>query len=318
MKVLLRMIVVRIAFGMATLLTVATLTFFGMDLQPGDAAQALLGRDATPESLAALRVELGLNAPVYIRYLRWLSDILHGRMGVSFANKRHVAELIGSRIDNTLFLAALAVLLSVPLSLLVGILAAHYRNSAFDRIVNIVSLSFVSFPEYFVGYIFIVVFSIDLGLFPSLTQVDSHSGLAARAYQTFLPALTLSLAMSAHIMRLTRAAILNVMSSPFVEMARLKGLSPLRIVITHVLPNSLGPIINVVVINLAYLVVGVVVVEVVFVYPGLGQLFVDAAAKRDFPVVQSLTLLFALTYIVLNLIADVLAISTNPKLLHSR
>jgi len=318
MKALLKIITVRIGFALPTLLIVATLTFFGMALQPGDPAQALLGRDAAPESLAALRLELHLNEPIQVRYFTWLNDTLHGRLGTSFANKRDVVELIASRIGNTLFLAAFAAVLSIPFSLIIGVLTAHFRNSIFDRIVNIVSLSFVSFPEYFIGYIFIVIFAIKLRIFPSLAQIDPDSGFLSRVYQTFLPALTLSLAMSSHIMRLTRASVLNVVSSPFVEMAKLKGLSPLRVVVTHVLPNSLGPIINVVVLNLAYLVVGVVVVEVVFVYPGLGQLFVDAAAQRDFPVVQSITLLFAATYIGLNLIADVLAIATNPKLLHAR
>ncbi|MGD9714360.1 MAG: ABC transporter permease [Thermomicrobiales bacterium] len=318
MRSLSKMILIRCGLGFATLVVVAVIIFLGVSFQPGDAAQALLGRDATPEALAALRLELGLNQPLHVRFFSWLNNVLHGNFGVSYANRRDVIELIVPRLRNTLFLAGIAAVIAIPLSLALGIASALYRNTVMDRTTSIISLWCISFPEYFIGYILILILSLKFNLFPSLAQITPATEFLPRLYQSFLPALTLSLAMSAHIIRLTRAAILNVIASPYIEMARLKGLSPVRTVVKHALPNALGPIINVVILNLAYLLVGVVIVEVVFVYPGLGQLFVDAVSKRDFPIVQAVTLLFAATYVVLNLIADVLSILTNPRLLHAR
>jgi len=318
MHPLVRMVLKRVLLGLATLLLVCMIIFLGVELQPGDAAQALLGQDATPESLAAMRQELGLNRPLYTRFSSWIANSFHGDFGKSYANKREVGDLIGTRLFNTLFLAALAGSIAVPMSLMLGVLSALYRNSPFDRITSIVSLSFISFPEYLIGYILILFFTVKWNLFPSLSQVTPTMGIFERIYQTLLPAITLSLAMSAHIIRLTRAAILNVIASPYIEMAHLKGVKPLRVITWHALPNALAPIINVVILNLAYLLVGVVIVEVVFVYPGLGQLFVDAVSKRDFPVVQSVSLIFAATYVTLNLLADVLSVVTNPRLLHLR
>ena len=239
-------------------------------------------------------------------------------MGVSLANQRPIAELIGTRIGNTLFLAIMAAIIAVPVALAFGILAALFRNGVFDRAVNIFTLTTISFPEFFVAYILVFILAVNLGLFPSISNINPETEFWEQVYRSTLPALTLTLVVVAHMMRMTRASIINLLASAYIEMAHLKGLRPWRIIIRHALPNALAPIINVIIINLAYLIVGVVIVEVVFVYPGLGQLLVDSVSKRDLPVVQGASLLFAMTYVLLNLTADVLSILTNPRLLHPR
>lgn len=312
------MVAQRFTLGLLTLFAVSLIIFLGVELLPGDIAQALLGQGATEETVAAFRRELGLNLPPHERYIAWLGGILQGDLGQSLANKREIAELIGVRLENTLFLAFISAIISIPLALGLGILAALYRNSLYDRAVNVFTLSSISFPEFFVSYILILVMAVHLGWFPSISNIGQELGLWERVYRTVLPALTLTLVVVAHMMRMTRAAIINLLASPYIEMANLKGISRWRIIVKHALPNALAPIINVVVINLAYLVVGVVIVEVVFVYPGLGQLLIDAVRARDLPVVQATGLIFAAAYILLNLTADVLSIMTNPRLLHPR
>ncbi len=315
---LIAMIARRLALGVLTLFVVSLIISLGVELLPGDLAEAILGQAATPETVAAFRKELGLDLPLYQRYFDWLFGMMQGDMGVSLANKREISELIGVRLKNTLFLASLAAIISVPLAIFLGILAALYRNSFYDRAVNVLTLSSISFPEFFVAYILILFLSVKAGWFPSISTVSGDLSFLEQAYRCALPALVLTLVVIAHMMRMTRAAIINLLASPYIEMAGLKGMSRGRIIVKHALPNALAPIINVIVINLAYLVVGVVVVEVVFVYPGLGQLLVDSVSKRDIPVVQASALLFAGTYILLNLTADVLSIATNPRLMHPR
>ncbi len=312
------MVAQRLGLGLLVLLAVSLIIFLGVELLPGDLAQAILGQAATPETLAAFRKELRLDLPMHIRYLEWLFNILQGDFGRSLANGREISELIGVRLGNTLFLALFSAVIAVPLSLTLGILAAMYRNSWYDRAVNIVTLSSISFPEFFIAYILIFVFSINLGWLPSLSNVSPETPFWQRIFLLLLPALTLTLVVVAHMMRMTRAAIINLLASPYIEMANLKGMSRARVILHHALPNAWAPIVNVVVINLAYLIVGVVIVEVVFVYPGLGQLIVDSVQKRDIPVVQACSIIFAATYIVLNLTADILSIVTNPRLLHPR
>jgi peptide/nickel transport system permease protein len=307
----------RLLLGLLTLLVISILIFGATELLPGDLAQAILGQSATPDTVAAFRKELGLDLPAHIRYFHWLTGALQGDFGTSLANKRPIAELIASRLGNTLFLALYAAAIAVPLSLILGVLAALFRNSVFDRTVNAMALTSISFPEFFVAYILIFWLS-QSGYFPSMAQVDANTGFGEMLYRTFLPALTLTLVVTAHMMRMTRAAIINLLASPYIEMARLKGMAPMRVILRHALPNALAPIINVVALNLAYLITGVVVVEVVFVYPGLGQLMVDSVAKRDFPVVQAVALIFASAYVLLNLTADVLSTLSNPRLVHRR
>ena len=310
------LIVKRLAFGLLTMFVISVLISLGVEMLPGDLAQALLGQQATQESLAAIRHELGLDRPLHVRYFDWLGNILQWDLGKSLANKRDVADLIGTRLANTLFLASNAAIIAVPLSIFLGMLAALYRESLFDKIISMTTLMTISVPEFLVAYILIVFLSVEFSVFPSMAVWSSDAGFWDRLYAVFLPVMTLVLVVVAHMMRLTRAAIINVLTRPYIETAQLKGMKRSWVIMYHALPNALAPIINVVVINLAYLVVGVVVVEVVFVYPGLGQLMVDSVSKRDLPVVQASGLIFASTYVMLNLTADILSIIANPRLRH--
>ncbi len=316
MHPLIRLIGERLGFGLLTLLVISLIIFLGVELLPSDIAQEILGQSVTPETVAAFRTQLGLDEPPLTRYVNWLWSMLQGDFGRSLASQREIGELIGTRLYNTLFLAALAAIIAVPLALTLGVLAALWRNSLFDRGVNTVALAAVSLPEFFIAYISILWLAVTLGVFPSISNISAETGFFERVYRTLLPALTLTLVVVAHMMRMTRAAILNLMASPYIEMARLKGIRKWRVISHHALHNALSPIITVVVLKLAFLILGVVVVEVVFVYPGLGQLLIDSVAKCDLPVVQACSLIFAVTYILLNLLADVLATLSNPRLRH--
>jgi len=308
----------RLALGLLTLFAISLIITFGVELLPGDLAQAILGQGATPETVKVFRTELGLDRPAHLRYLDWLGGMVTGDFGVSLSNKREISELVGLRLSNTLFLGGFAALIAIPLALTLGILAALYRNTLYDRSVNVFTLSSISFPEFFVAYILILFFAIKLGWFPGISNISTELSMTDKLYRTLLPAATLTLVVVAHMMRMTRASIINLLASPYIEMARLKGIRPVKIILRHALPNALAPIVNVIAINLAYLVVGVVIVEVVFVYPGLGQLMVDSVSKRDIPVVQACAMIFASAYILLNLAADIISIITNPRLLHPR
>jgi peptide/nickel transport system permease protein len=315
---MLKLIARRLALGALTLLAVSALIFASTEILPGDVASAILGQQATPEALAAIRAELGLDRPAVARYADWLLGFVQGDLGRSLANRQPIAAQIGQRLGNTLFLAGVAAAIAVPLAVGLGVLAAIRRESALDRAISIATLSTISVPEFFVGYLLILFLAVQFPVFPSLATVSPGMGLGESLYTVALPALTLTLVVVAHMMRMTRAAVVDVLSAPYVEMARLKGLPERHVVVRHALPNALGPIATVVALNLAYLVVGVVVVEVVFVYPGMGQYMVDAVAKRDVPAVQACTLVFAATYVALNLTADLLGIVSNPRLRHPR
>lgn len=318
MNDILKMVSKRVALGFLTIVVISVLIFIGVEALPGDLAEAILGQDASPETVAAFRKELKLDLPAHIRYFEWLGNFLTGDLGNSLANGRPIAELIGWRFSNTIFLASVAAVVSVPIAVILGLAAALKRNTLFDKTISMATLSTISFPEFFVAYILIALFSVKFALFPSIASINNHMQFWDKIYAITLPCLTLALVVIAHMMRQTRAAIINVLASPFIEMARLKGLSQARIVVLHAFPNALSPVINVIALNLAYLVVGVVIVEVVFVYPGLGQLLVDSVAKRDIPVVQASGLIFAATYVAVNLLADVLAIISNPRLRNPR
>jgi len=316
----------RLALGVFTLFIVSLIIFSSMEMLPGDFGEAVLGQAATKETVAAFRRELGLDLPAYQRYFNWVGGVVQGDFGYSFSGRassgqdrsRSVVELIGPRLQNTLFLAVLTAVIAVPLALFLGVTAALYRNSVYDRVVNATTLTTIATPEFFVAYILMLFFASLYKVFPSLSSVRPEMDFAEKLYLSALPALTLTLVIVAHMMRMTRAAIINLLASPYIEMARLKGISSTRIIVSHALPNAWAPIATVIAFNLAYLVVGVVVVEVVFTYPGIGQTMVDAVRTRDIPVVQACTIIFAATYIILNLIADVIGIVTNPRLLHPR
>jgi peptide/nickel transport system permease protein len=285
---------------------------------PGDVAQAVLGQGATAENLAAMRERMGLNDPAPVRYLNWLTGVLVGDFGTSLITENSVTETISGRLANTLFLACYAAVIAVPIAILLGVVVALLRNTIFDRVANVVTLTFISSPEFFLGYILILYLSVNTGMFPAIAKLDTDMTFLELLHRTFLPALTMVLVVVAHMMRMTRAAIINLLASPYIEMARVKGMPAWKVIVKHALPNAWAPIINVIALNIAYLITGVVLVEVVFVYPGIGQMLVDSVTKRDFPVVQAICLIFAATFILLNLTADVLAILTNPRLRYKK
>ena len=303
--------------------------FVAVNLLPGDFAQLILGQGATPESVASIRRDLGLDQPMVVRYFQWLGDAITGDFGAPLsqlmfqtnlggAGDVSVLDQIAPRFSNTMFLAGVTAMIAVPIAVTLGILAALYRNTVFDRAANIFTLSSISSPEFFMAYLLILFLAVLNPILPSLSNIYEGMEFSERLEKSMLPALTLTLVVTAHMMRMTRAAIINLLASPYIEMARLKGLSPIRVIVKHALPNALAPIINVIALNLAYLITGVVVVEVVFVYPGIGQLFVDSVKIRDIPVVQACCLIFAAAYILLNLTADILSILSNPRLRHPK
>ena len=314
----LKLIAQRVALGVLLLLAVSVLIFAGTQILPGDVAQSILGQAATPEALANLRRELGLDQPAYIRYFQWLGGVLTGDLGTALSNRMDIATSIGPRLRNTLFLAFWTAAVSVPLALIFGILAVRYRNGPVDKAISGFALASTSLPEFFIGYVLIFFFAVKLNWFPSFSTVHEGMPFLERMRAIALPATALTLVVLAHMMRMTRAAILNVMQSAYIETAELKGLSQFDIIRRHAFPNAIAPIVNVVMLNLAFLVVGVVVIEVIFVYPGMGQYLVDHVTKRDVPVVQAVGLIFAAVYISLNMIADIAAILANPRLRHPR
>ena len=326
----LKIILQRLVLGLLTLLIVSVVIFTAVNLLPGDFAQSILGQGATPEAVASIRADLGLDQPPVTRYFQWLGGALQGDLGTSFAQANFasftgtdsgattVAQQIAPRFQNTMFLAMVTAAIAVPFAITLGILAALYRNTVFDRATNIFTLTSISSPEFFLAYILILFLAVLNPIFPSLSNIFEGMPFSERLEKSMLPALTLTLVVTAHMMRMTRAAIINLLASPYIEMARLKGLSPMRVIVKHALPNALAPIINVIALNLAYLITGVVVVEVVFVYPGIGQLFVDSVKIRDIPIVQACCLIFATAFILLNLTADIMSILSNPRLRHPK
>lgn len=315
---ILKLIAQRIALGILLLLAVSVLIFAGTQILPGDVAQAILGQSATPESLANLREQLGLNDPAYIRYFRWLGGVLTGDLGTAMSSGQDIATSIKGRLWNTLFLAFWAAIVAVPLAIVLGLIAVRYRNGWVDKLISGLALASTSFPEFFIGYVLVYFFAVKWQIFPGISTVYDGMPFGERMQAIALPATALTLVVLAHMMRMTRAAILNVMQSAYVETAELKGLSAFNVIRKHAFPNAIAPIINVVMLNLAYLIVGVVVVEVIFVYPGMGQYLVDHVTKRDVPVVQAVGLIFAAVYIGLNIIADIAAIVANPRLRHPK
>ncbi len=312
------MIAQRIALGFVTLGVVSVLIFVGTEILPGDVATAILGQSATPETVANIRRDLGLNEPATLRYLKWFAAFAQGDMGTSLSNGQDIAESIVRRLKNTLFLASVAAIVAIPLALILGMIAVRFKDSWIDKVISMGTLAAISLPEFFIGYLFILFFGINLGWFDPIVNVNDRMGLMERLNAVVLPVMTLTLVVLAHMMRMTRAAILNVMSASYIETAELKGLKRSIIIFHHAFPNAISPIINVVVLNMAYLIVGVVVVEVIYVYPGMGQYMVDHVSKRDVPVVQACGLIFAATYIFFNLFADIVSVVSNPRLRHPR
>ena len=318
MHPIVKLIAQRLALGLLLLFAASILIFVGTSILPGDVAQSILGQSATPEALANLRRELGMNDPAMTRYFAWLGGVLQGDLGTALTNGRDIAESLGGRLKNTLFLAFWAAAISVPLAIFLGLLAVRYKDRWPDKLISAVTLTTISIPEFMIGYVLIYWVAIKWRLFPSVAIINDSMSLGAKLNAIAIPVMVLTLVVLAHMMRMTRAAILNVMQSAYIQTAELKGLGMLKIIRKHAFPNAIAPIVNVVMLNLAYLVVGVVVVEVVFAYPGMGQYLVDHVSKRDVPVVQACGLIFAAVYIGLNLVADIVSILANPRLRHPK
>lgn len=318
MHPVLKLLAQRIALGILLLLAASVLIFAGTQILPGDVAQAILGQQATPVALANLRAQMGLNDPAHVRYFHWLFAAMRGDFGTSLANGQDVAADIAGRLGNTLFLASTAAIIAVPSAITLGLISVRYQGRWPDKLISAVTLATVSVPEFLLGYILMFFLAVEYPIAPSVSTIYGSMSFGDKLNAIILPVMVLVLVVLGHMMRMTRAAILNVMQSAYIETAELKGIRPFLVIFRHAFPNAVSPVVNVVMINLAYLVVGVVVVEVVFVFPGMGQYLVDHVAKRDVPVVQACGLVFAAVYIGLNMLADVISILANPRLRHPK
>ena len=313
-----RMIIRRLAVSLVTLWVVTLLVFAGTEFLPGDVAEAILGQSATPETVAGLRAQLGLDRPAHVRYLDWLKGFVTGDLGTSMASGVPIARLIKERLGNTLLLAGITALLAVPTAIVLGLLAAMYPGSIFDRTVSVITLFIVAIPEFLTASVLVLIFAVYLRWLPAISYITEFRSLGHLISSMAMPVMTLAFIITAQMVRMTRATVLNVMDSPYIEMALLKGVSRKRIIFRHSIVNVIGPIANVIALNLTFLVGGVVIVETIFAYPGLAKLIVDAVSTRDFPVVQSCAMVFCCAYILFMLIADIVAIISNPKLWHPR
>ena len=313
------LILKRLGVGLVTVLAVSLIIFFGTKILPGDAAQIRLGQSATPENIAAFRARLGLDQPYYVQYLSWAKDFLTGNMGTSLASDVPITDLIADRYKNTVFVACLTAAIGVPISLALGIIAAMYPGSLYDRILTLISVSLVAAPEFLTATILVLLFVFALGVGNAIVMGSTEGkGVFELIAHFALPITTLCFVIASQLIRMSRAAVLNVMSSPYIEMAILKGVPRRRIIFRHALLNAIGPIVNVVALNLAYLVTGVIVVEVYFGYNGLATLIVQGVQTRDYVMIQGLGMIFCLTYVVLMLIADIAAFASNARLRHPK
>jgi peptide/nickel transport system permease protein len=298
-----------------TLFLVSIVIFAATQALPGDAARAILGRDATPESVAALRVQLHLNQPVVTQYRQWLGGLLTGDLGRSLVANEPVSKLIGDRIENSAFLVLLAATISIPLAILLGSGAARRRDSAFDHVSSVILLTLAALPEFVIAIALVVLFGTTVfQLLPAVSLIPPGAPPWDHLQELVLPTTVLVLAVVPYIARIIRASMVEVLESDYVEMARLKGLSERAVLWRHALPNGIAPTIQVIALNVGYLAGGIVVVEAVFDYPGIGSAFVDAVSNRDLPTVQALSILLAAFYVVLNVLADIATILVSPRL----
>jgi peptide/nickel transport system permease protein len=311
---LLRLLIARIGLSLLTLVLVSILIFAIIEVLPGDVASRILGRDATPESLALLRERLHLDEAAPLRYARWLGGILQGDFGYALTSKRPISDILAPRLFNTVMLSIYAFLIYVPLALVPALVQASSRDSKADHALSIVNLLFLSIPDFLLGTLLLVTFSVALPFFPAVSLVDEGSSLAQYIRAMTLPAITLAIAMAIAAVRMLRDNLIEVLDSDYVRMAELKGLPPRAVLLRHALPNALVPTLNITAINLGYLIGGVVIVEKVFSFPGFGSLLVDALQYRDFPLVEATVLIAAAVYVAANLLADLGAILLNPRL----
>ncbi len=304
----------RILLSALTLLIVSLLVFAALEVLPGDVASRILGRDATPETLAALRAQLGLNDPAPLRYLHWLGGLVTGDLGRSPVSGREVTDIVGPRIANTVLLSLYAFLLYFPLTVIPALLQAIRRDRPLDHALSVVTLILLSMPDFLLATILLFTFVVLVPVAPAISLVDQTSTVLDYVRATTLPALTLAIVMAVYAVRMLRDNLIEVLDADFVRMAELKGLSPRRVLLRHALPNALIPTLNVTALNLAYLVGGVVVVEKVFSYPGFGSLLVDSLQLRDLPVIEATVMIAALVYVLANLLADIASVLLNPRL----
>ena len=311
---ILRLIAQRLALAVVTLLIVSALVFLFTSVLPGDIAERVLGRESSAEQREIFREHLNLDDPVWKRYGVWIADVARGDLGRSLVNNETVTATIGTSAKNTLFLSVFAFLLYVPVTVILATLAALSKGKLPDSLISVVTLIGLSLPEFVLGTLLIYVFAVQLSVVPALSIVNPGDDLLTRLQATVLPAVTLMVAMAVYAIRMLRDNLIDVLDSEYVRMATLKGVPRWRVVVRHALPNAVGPALNVTALNLTYLIGGIVVVETVFSYPGLGKVLVDAISVRDVPVVEAVTLLAAAVYIIANLVADVLAMLLNPRL----
>lgn len=304
----------RLAVALFTMLVVSFVVFAATAILPGDIVEVLLGQAATPEAVAGLRTAMHLDEPAILRFGHWLVGLFTGDLGTSYANKMPIADLIGKRLVSSLKLAGLTAAVSVPIALALGISAAVLRGTLYDRTVSTLTIGVISVPEFMVATAAVLVFAVWLKWLPALSIARDVTDFATLIKAYAMPVVTLSFVISAQMIRMTRAAVIETLDTPYVEMALLKGASKTRIVLRHALPNALGPIVNAVALSLSYLLGGVIIVETVFNYPGIAKLMVDAVATRDLPLIQSCAMIFCLVFLLLTTAADIIAILSNPRL----
>lgn len=303
----------RLGTGLVTLLIASFLVYFATAALPGDVAQQLLGQDATEEALAAMREELGIDQSVWLGYLAWLGGILTGDFGTSLVSGEPVTEVVLGAFGNTLLIAVPAILIGITLSVTLGVIAAVRRGRAADSGISLTTLVAMSIPEFVVATVLVMVFAIALPLFPAVVLPGSEAGAADLLPAIWLPIVTLVLAMAAYIVRATRSSTIDTMAGEFARTAELKGLRRRQVLARHVVPNALLPVLPVIAINVAWLMGGVVVVETIFNYPGMGAVMIEAVSTRDLPVLQAIAIITAVVYVVANLMADLLSMWIDPR-----
>ncbi len=318
-----RAILGRVGISLVTLWVVSVLIFIGTNLLPGDVAQIILGQTATPESTAALRAKLGLDKHPVEQYWVWLQNVMMGDLGISKAGLgaglgTPIVEMLGPRVHNTARLTLLVSAVAIPISLFLGLIAAMHPGTRLDRSITFATLNLISLPDFLVATSLVLIFAVGLGWLPSIVYLRGDETGWVLIKTLAMPMLTLVILVSSQIIRMTRATVLNVLNSPYIEMAILKGVPRRRIILRHALFNAVGPIVNVIALNLAWLVGGVVVIEQIFAYPGLAKLMIEAVQMRDMPLVQACAMIFCATYVVLIFIADIASILSNPRLRHPK
>lgn len=314
MNLVLRTIISRILLALVTLLTVSIFIFWAAEVLPGDIAARVLGREATETAKQAFRDRLNLDRPVYERYFIWLNGAIRGDFGKALSSQRPIAQVVGPRLKNTLFLALYALLLYVPVTLFLAIISATNRERSADNTISMLTLIGLALPEFVIGTVLIYLLAVKFPVFPVMANITRAANLGEAIRMTTLPAITLMIVMAVYSVRMLRDNLIEVLESEYIRMATLKGLPRLKVVFSHALPNALVPALNTMALNLAYLIGGVVIVEQVFVFPGLGTQLVEAIFLRDAPVIEAIALMVSAVYIAANLFTDIFSILSNPRL----